>query len=342
MAAAEEDVRDPVAALPPTLVLRVFALLPLDVRLRCAEVSPGWCKALADRSLWADLDLTQLSSGVACTTALLCAATKRAAGSLQTLRLPDFEVQHVTLCGIAAANAATLRELRFVQGDEQHHCEHLEELLRFAPQLRLLGAAVHCMSAADAQRVLRREPPFGALSVRRLEVGFSNTVRDADSVLALAADLAASTYSMPGLVLYLAPLNVQAALETVVDAALLAGGLSHVQFDRCSLSPVSAPALAHLLRGGALTHFGVDGNRRHLLDEPAAALLGAAVSASTTLTSLSFVNLQLWDDPVAAAALLDAITAHPSLRTLDLVDNSIGGSADLQVAAGSAFNMSAK
>ncbi len=70
---------------------------------------PGWHKALADTSLWAELDLTQLSSGVACTGALLCAATKRARGGLQTLRLPDFELSHATLCGIAAANAATLR-----------------------------------------------------------------------------------------------------------------------------------------------------------------------------------------------------------------------------------------
>ena len=51
MAAAEEDVRDPVAALPPALALRVFALLPLDIRLRCAEVCRAWHKALADRSL---------------------------------------------------------------------------------------------------------------------------------------------------------------------------------------------------------------------------------------------------------------------------------------------------
>jgi hypothetical protein len=240
MAAAEEGARDPVAALPPALALRVFALLPLDTRMRCAEVCPGWSKALGDPSLWSELDLTQLSSGVACTDA----AAKRAAGGLQTLRLPAFQLSDATLCSIAAANAATLRELRLDQGAEAHVLAVFEKVLRAAPQLWLLEADVLCYCVRDAQRVLRREPPFGALRVRCLELDLSVHVNNCyNSASTLAADLAASPYSMPGLRLHLAQLHDQAELNAVVDTAL-ARSLSTVEFFHCRLSRASAPALA--------------------------------------------------------------------------------------------------
>jgi hypothetical protein len=342
MAAAEEDARDPVAALPPALTLRVFALVPLDTRLRCAEVCPGWHKALADTSLWAELDLTQLSSGVACTGALLCAATKRARGGLQTLRLPDFRLSHATLCGIVAANAATLRELRFGQGGATRDCEHVVELLRAAPQLRLLEADMWCGSVDDLQRVLRREPPFGALRMRLLEVRwFNEDAADANMFtafsIALAADLAASTASFTGLRLYNVPLSDRAALDAVVDAAL-ARSLSTVELIGCGLSPASAAALARLLRAGALTHFGAEFASDLEPDEPATALLGAALRASTLLTSLTLLYGLLWYNPTATVALLDAVTAHPSLRTLNFTVNSFNGTADFQVAAGAALS----
>ena len=45
------------ASLPPVLARRIFALVPVDSRLRCAEVSPAWRDALAERALWTRLDL---------------------------------------------------------------------------------------------------------------------------------------------------------------------------------------------------------------------------------------------------------------------------------------------
>jgi hypothetical protein len=42
------------------------------------------------------------------------------------------------------------------------------EVLRAAPQLRLLEADVACNTLKDVQRVLRREPPFGALCMHAL------------------------------------------------------------------------------------------------------------------------------------------------------------------------------
>jgi hypothetical protein len=45
------------SALPRALVLHIFSLLPVDVRLRCAEVCKAWRDALAERSLWATCQL---------------------------------------------------------------------------------------------------------------------------------------------------------------------------------------------------------------------------------------------------------------------------------------------
>ncbi len=141
----------------------------------------------------------------------------------------------------------------------------MAEVLRAAPQLRLLEADMWCGSLDDAQRVLRREPPFGALCVRLLEVRFD----EADGIIAaqriaaqrVAAELAASTAPFTGLRLHNVPLRDRAALDAVVDAAL-ARSLSTVELIGCSLSPASAPALARLLRGGTLTHFSVVSYRR--------------------------------------------------------------------------------
>ncbi len=61
MQAAEECLA--LTALPPALWHALFALLPVDQRLRCREVSRGWCASLKDCTLWTRLDLSD-SSGV--------------------------------------------------------------------------------------------------------------------------------------------------------------------------------------------------------------------------------------------------------------------------------------
>jgi hypothetical protein len=88
----------------------------------------------------------------------------------------------------------------------------------------------------------------------------------------------------------------------------------------CSLSPASVPALVRLLNASALTELRV-GNGGEPLDAPAAVLLGAALHASSTLTSLELTGVALWRDPAAASTLLRALTAHRSLRTLLLRHN---------------------
>ncbi len=47
------------SALPPlplSIVFAIFALLPVDARLRCREVCCGWRAVLRERSLWLRLE----------------------------------------------------------------------------------------------------------------------------------------------------------------------------------------------------------------------------------------------------------------------------------------------
>jgi hypothetical protein len=111
-------------------------------------------------------------------------------------------------------------------------------------------------------------------------------------------------------------------LDAVVDAALTLR-LPSLTLFACNVTPASAPALARLISGGALTELRVWNNRQQLLDQPAAALIAAALGASSTLTSLKLRNCRFWRDAAAAALILGGLTAHRSLRTLDLSINNI-------------------
>ncbi len=152
-------------------------------------------------------------------------------------------------------------------------------------------------------------------------------------MLTLAADLAAHA-SLQRVHLSLAPLATPAALDAVVDAALSREMVS-LTLPNCSISPASAPALARLLGGGALTDLFISCRGQQLLDGPLAALLGAALRANSTLTELSFVGMGFWRDTDAAAALLSALTGHPSVRTLRLAVNDV--EAAHEAAAGAAL-----
>jgi hypothetical protein len=320
-AAAAPAGGDPFAALPHALALAVFSRLTVEQRLRCIEVCRGWRATLADRAAWLQLDLTR-ADGSACSEALLRAATSRAGGQLRSLRLKySYLALHLSLCAVAAGNAATLQELRISApgADYEQRCsvQGVEALLRAAPQLRTLEADVACDNAADAQRVLRNEPPFGPLCVRLFGVIAHRAAED--TVLALAADLAAHA-SLTSVSLEDVPLDAPAALDAVVDAAL-ARRLSFVQLHYCWLSPESAPSLARLLTSNTLTELYINNRGSPLLDVPAAALLANALRANTSLTALTLMGIELWRNAAAAAELMRALTAHPLLRVLVLSRN---------------------
>jgi hypothetical protein len=289
-------------------------------------VCRAWNAALAERSLWARLDLSP-ASGVAVTVtgAVLEAAAARAGGQLEKLDLTDCHVVGTdAVLAVVLASGASLRELRVCSspntnaaGCAEVDSVRVEALLRAAPQLRMFDVDVGCNSTADASRLLRNEPPFAPLHVLALTV--KDEAPDEAAVLALAAAVAGHAW-LTELALQNMPLTAAAAsLDALVDAAL-ARRLRAVRVYGCQLSRAFAPACVRLLSGGLVE---LSLGDMEQLDVPAALLLSNALRASTTLTSFQLSAADLWCDPVAAALLLGALVSHRSLRELDVSYNDV-------------------
>jgi hypothetical protein len=326
MAAPAEPAAGDLSQLPRALLQAILARLPVDCRLHCATVCRSWRGALDEPSLWLRLDLSA-AGGVrprhACD-ALLSAAVARADGKLQLLDATGCSrLSRAALLAAAAANGEALRELRLC-GAPPLSLADAEALALAAPLLRTLLADACAFSAGDARRLLRNEPPFEPLRLRRLDV---RGVYAHESVIeALAADLA-SHASLTRLELA-ASLHSPASLDAVVHAAL-ARRLTHVGFCYCRLSFESAPALARLIAGGCLRELAIRGEHNQLLDGDAAALLGAALAENSSLTALTLRGIRLWSHPAAAALLLRALTGHASLRSLDIGFNQAEDAGDV-------------
>jgi hypothetical protein len=195
----------------------------------------------------------------------------------------------------------------------------LEALLAAAPLLTHVEADVTC-APEQAPRLLRNEPPFGVVRVRRLALEFEEG--DAALLPTVCAALPAHA-SLTSLRLRLVSLAAPATLDAVVDAAI-ASRLHTLDLVGCGVCPDSAPSLARLLRGGTLRTLHIAGSDVVVLDAPAVALLADALRDSAcAVTSLSFCNVCLWDDMAAAAALLTAATAHPRLTVFKCCSNAV-------------------
>jgi hypothetical protein len=163
------------SALPHAVALQIFALLPVDLRARCAAVCRGWRALLADAGAWTRLDLSDdCGVTVRLTARVLLGAAARAGGALQTLDVNREDGAYIArgayidqelLLQVITANAATLRELHM--GPGQRSNEGLAALLRAAPALRELSANVFCTPEV-APALLRNEPPFGPLRMHTL------------------------------------------------------------------------------------------------------------------------------------------------------------------------------
>jgi hypothetical protein len=181
------------APLPRFLALHVFSLLPVDCRLRCAEVCRGWLAALEDPLVWTHLDVSAAASlARPASPALLASAAARAGGRLvaldvhacNSLSLDDLAavlranpaLQQLRLCPPLGLRAVALpgtqdEEDEFVGAAlGELFDSDLEEVLAAAPALRELHTDAHCENSADGTRLLRGAAPFGALRLRTLQV----------------------------------------------------------------------------------------------------------------------------------------------------------------------------
>jgi hypothetical protein len=330
-AAAADGDETPFAMLPPAVLLHILSLLPADARLRACEVCRGWRDALAERSAWARLDVSD-GAGLAqpATLALFRAAAARAGGRLAALDVSGCtSITHEPLLAVVTANSGALTELRVACCiyDNTPTIAELEDLCRAAPRLATLHADAYCFNAAEAARLLRGDAPFAAVRPCHLMVDFHNP-NGVASALALAADLAA--HAAPSLTaLTLDGLDTTEVFDACVDAFVdiaLARRLEGLSFASCPLTAACVPAVCRLLTadgGGAgalrtlkLYASAAPGNL--LLDLASAAALAAALRTHSTLTSLSLSGAALWTHPAAAASLFGALTGHASLRELNI------------------------
>jgi hypothetical protein len=324
------------APLPHAVVVFIFSLVPADTRLRCREVCRGWRATLDDCGAWLQLDLRP-TAGLArrATDALLHAAAARAGGQLRTLDVTgrgrlDFDA----FMAVVRANPRC-EELRC--GEECFgeasllYVHEVEAVFLAAPMLHCFSTDVSCDGLANALRLLRNERGFEPLRVRnfKLQPAAPGPGDRPDALLEVITAVAAHG-SLTGLCFASMALNA-AALDTLVDAAL-ARRMTYMKLYDSALGAFAMPALVRLLqRSAALSSLLVDNNGMHLLDAPGADLLGNALRANSTLTSLEFVECDLWREPAAATTLLRALHGHASLRCIDLAWN---GMLDEQTTAG--------
>lgn len=193
------------ADLPPPLLRALLALVPADMRLRCREVCPGWRDALAEKALWAHIDISDLSGVAAVPTDALLRALSAASGhtmiELQARNCGAINPR--TVLRLVYANAHTLRtlvlgngtptpvQLPAIQARFLRDMRSMFEpgglssvLPRDLPEMRRVATAGQALEllladirahASHAVRLLHNE--FGALRVRRLTVqGFNREV----------------------------------------------------------------------------------------------------------------------------------------------------------------------
>ena len=316
------------ASLPHAVALRILACVPADARARAALVCRAWRDALAEPSVWARLDLLPTSGvTVALTDALLRGAATRAQGQLAVMLVNWIqELSNAAVLEVVTANASSMRELTCLAvgdvGNRIWNLEEVEELARAAPQLRVFHADVVASTVEEAARLLRNDPPFGALRLRGLDIdGTAEGAPAVDAdVLALAAAMPRHA-SLCQLRLFDVSLRTPAVLYAFA-AAVTASTLPTLWLLRCEMSPASVPALVRMLRDGALTSLQLDTDGARLLDAPAAMQLADAIAAHHTLLQFGLEQAQFWNDAIAAAAVMRAVTGHPSLQNLDLSFNS--------------------
>ena len=347
----------------------VFALVPVDCRLRSREVSRAWKAFLDQPWLWQSCSLTAGSGLVAKPScALLLAATARARGQLRELDvagchgftfptlLEVVEANRAALttlrawCAVCSTHLASLRSLRSLRplgracAFNANTSEDIEFLIDDLEMPQLFAAAEGgvlraiecdvCPSPELAVAILRREPPYSALHVRRMRMEGEHTSDD-DVITIRHVDVAALCEAMRGhaslrsLALSEISDSIPVHIDSLVDASLHCR-LYSLSLYKCGVTAACLPALTRLLREGHALR------TLHLSDEPL--LRGPAVAAflsalrDSGLTSLCLANVDLFgaleEDPhVYAEVLADGLDllytlwGHRSLEELYIPAN---------------------
>jgi len=318
------------AQLPVPLLHAAFALLPLDARLHAAGVCTDWRAAAAAQD-WSRLRFKGCALPVS--DKLFLAASRRAGHAAVLLELPACpdRISYVVLLEVLRANAATLSEVGL--GDEYYSDAALTELMETVPHVRVLVANMSCRSHERTGAMLRKEPPYAALFLRKLWL----YIEHGHDVLMLM-NAAAIQASLRKLYTMHSGFETYGTLDAVVDVAVSLG-LSELTISfTVGLLAGAATALPRLLQSEALTALAIMGGPlKNAFDTVPACLpqLGAALRANRTLTALSLESVGLWKDGHDTTALFAALQSHPSLRSISLGRDRVP--AAMAVAVGSAL-----
>ena len=321
------------ASLPQPLALRIFLALAPDERGRASCVCRAWRDMTAAPSLWTRLDMSGVSLAYTETdwlrfNAVLLGAAGRARGQLRQVDTS----QHRLFCQgsldrllpVLTASAGSLRELHLhtIHGNDYLVSITVEAVMAAAPLLQVLTAEYVCCVWQDAPRLLRAEPPFALLQMRRtlyVYFSFRDGLGGMDRFGPFAAALAdAALHPMlSDLIIWGADTAQPALMGALVDAAL-ARRLHKLKLEEC-MPPAAAP-LARLLAEGSLAILEIDSLADSadtaLFEAAGAALVADALRMNTTLTTLCFDHALLCLDRRAAELLLGALVGHSSLRKL--------------------------
>lgn len=326
-----------ILALPLTLTERVLMFLPVDARGRAACVCKAWRAALCGPMCWRNLDLTRLEQPLLGNVAahefkhpVVVAALARARGQLRSLDVsPALYVSRADLVEVLTANAGTLRNLRvhhLLVDDltEGVHQPSLQAIMAAAPLLQTVETTdtVSC-KWQSAPAVLHAAPPLATLSVCKLFVHFRERWEDGLAGMARVGPFAAALAdgalqpSLTDVSFQCTDVAAPGVMDAIVDAAL-ARRLPALSFVGCT--PPPAAPLARLLRGTSFTKLILcqTHDAQLLFDAAGAALVAAALRATTALAELTFMNSGLGRYRGAAQTLLDALVGHRSLRELTL------------------------
>ena len=310
-------------ALPRPLVFAIFALLPVDTRLRCSEVNRAWRALLADTTLYSRLDLSVSSGLIRFNDALLRAAVAKAGGQLRALDITgQTQIRRVfdevegggggaprrythLLLELVPANAATLTELRM---NTVHFWapEEVRYLLEAAPALSLLQTTVAVdQNHRVACDMMRNEPPFQAVQLQRLIL--FNCVETTADVEAFSLSMR-SHASLEELSLFGGKMDTGATMGAVADACIILK-IRKLELSACLVAPVTLLELTRLIAAGVLRELLMTLNLL-IFDEAeeSTRLFVAAVRASA-MTRLQLRGLR--DLPDTVADVVAFIKARP-------------------------------
>ena len=306
-------------ALPRPLVLAIFALLPVDTRLRCIEVNRAWRALLADTSLWACLDFCNVARF---SEALFRAAVAKAGGQLRALditgRLETYlsgmfapSIRFHELNAAVVSNAASLTELRVYTLWNGVDMADMRAVLASAPSLQHFELGIYCCSVHEAKLMLQNEAPFGALRLRYIHIlDETGWIGGQAGVASFCADLLRHA-SLEVLGLACAPVYTAEAMGAVGDACISIR-LRHIRLIHCHLTPEVVPVLTRLVAAGALrelyiTESWLDEYPNFFTDDSETQLFCAAVRAS----SINRIDIFGCHNCAAIRALQGYINARP-------------------------------